>query len=619
MSQDNSRTSQEAESQTTESGVPSSDFQSADDNTEQTLENTHTGTEPDKDGAPVAPSAQTPETTDAAGHTFGGWGRAGGLVLLCLLLAQGWSSFLGWNLFCPAEVQQVLRYKLSLAQGLLLAPAANGDYAQWPGFYWLLRGLDWCLAQMAPQLAAQLLFPLAGFMGALLALLAVLLLGRAADLGREGTLAGGFVLFCAPLFVPVSSFTGPQGLALALTLFSLACLCRGWRQEHAFLLLPLGFVCAALAGLTGGPFHLLLPLLASLVFIFWRCTLRRGRGLDGLLGFVCMLLLVGGWLGALILWKPAASYLQSLGQTLVLWPLPALWWKPLALAALGLLPWLAMVCCVSWWRVVRRAPWDLAASRKDRAGVAFLWISLVLACGLSLFAMSHLSAALCIVGIAAPLLGKALLRLSPLGNRMFHGIAALSLLCAGGMLCALYVAPGRELLASLLPLSLTDAQQTVLSDLTGLPLLAGLCVLAALVALRMAWVRPRIGTALFIYACLVVLLTQPAALLLAPQLAHVPNARLLHLEEIQVPVPSQPSDVVAPAPAASDTVMQDAGTGSDGQGAAAQEATSAPVQSTSDVSVPQASAPAAPATSDASDSELPSGSTGERNSAVKQQ
>ena len=618
MIQDNSRTSQEAESQTTDCGVPATDLQAAEGNSKQLLENAHAGTEPDKDGAPVAPSTQTPETPCDAGQAFGGWGRAGGLVLLCLLLAQGWSSFLGWNVYCPNEVQQILQYKASLAQGLLLAPVANGDYAQWPGFYWFLRGLDWCLAQVAPQQASRVLFPLAAFLGALLALLAVLLLGRAARLGREGILAGGFVLFCAPLFVPVSSFTEPYGLALALTLFSLACLCRGWCQEHAFLLLPLGFVCAALAGLTGGPFHLLLPLLASLVFIFWRCTLRRGRCLDGLLGFVCMLLLVGGWLVALILWKPAASYLQSLGHALVLWPLPVLWWKPLALAALGLLPWLALVCCVSWWRVVRRAPWDLAASRKDRAGVAFLWISLALAGGLSLFAVNPLNAALCIAGLAAPLLGKALLRLSPLGNRMLHGIAALCLLCVGGLLCALYVAPGRELLASLLPLSLlTDAQQAALSDLTGLPLLAGFCVLAALVALRMAWVRPRMGTALLIYACLVVLLTQPAAMLLAPQLARVPDARLLHLEEIQMPVPPQPSDVVTPAPAVPDTVVPDAGKGSGAQGADVQDTTPAPAQLTPDL--PQAFAPSTPATSDVPGSELPSGPVGEGDSAVMQQ
>ncbi|MBE6441937.1 MAG: hypothetical protein E7022_06335 [Desulfovibrio desulfuricans] len=504
---------------------------------------------------PAAPDATAPQAAPAPGadadapcSMFNAACRVGPLALLLLLAAQAWSSFLGGNLYCPAEAQSVLLYRESAAQGLWLAPAAGTDFAQWPGFFWLLRGLDWCFAHLAPQLG-HLLFPLASVLGALLALLAVWTLGRAAGLGRGAALVGGLVLFCAPVFAPISSFTGPQALALALTLLSLACLCPGWRRERAFLLLPLGFLFAGLAGLTGGPVHLLLPLLTSLLFILWRCTLRRARGLDGLLGFVLLLLLLGGWLGCLILWQPAEGYLRQLGRSLAVWPVPAQWWKAPVMAGLGLLPWLAVPVCVSWLRVLRCAPGDLAASRREHAGAAFLWIALASACGLSLFADSPLAAALCIAGLAAPLLGKALLRLPPLGARLFHCIAALCLLCAGALLTALYFEAGRNALRAVAQLPLTDAQQAALSDLTGLPVLGGLCIVAALAAARMGLARARscMGNALLAYAGLAVLLAQPAALLLAPQLAGVPEAQVRHMEDIVALAPSAPNSTPQPA------------------------------------------------------------------------
>lgn len=113
--------------------------------------------------------------------------------------------------------------------------------------------------------------------GCLLSLVAVWVLGRVAGLDRKAALAGGMLLLCAPIFAPLSTFVGPEALATALTLLSLACLCHGWQKPGTTLTVPLGFVLAALAGLTGGLFYVLLPVLTSLVFLFWRCRFRRAQ------------------------------------------------------------------------------------------------------------------------------------------------------------------------------------------------------------------------------------------------------------------------------------------------------------------------------------------------------
>lgn len=83
------------------------------------------------------------------------------------------------------------------------------------------------------------------------------------------------------------------------------------------------------------------------------------------------------------------------------------------ICGLGMLPWLAVIFGVSWARVLRTAPADLAASRKEKAGMAFLWIALVIACLLCIPAADMVGAAVCAGCLAALLLCKALLRLSP--------------------------------------------------------------------------------------------------------------------------------------------------------------------------------------------------------------
>lgn len=499
----------------------------------------------EKQAAPVPPAGQ-------AEKFFQALCCLGPLVLLTVLAAQAWPDFWqSWRgdaLYCPAEVRNIQLFLHAQQDGQWLAPGAGlatesaaGLAAQWPGFTWFL-------ASLAALLPPALLFPLSGALAAALALLGVWGLSRAAGFGSKAALAAGLILLCMPIFAPLAHFTGPAALAAALLLFSLICFCRGWQAQRAWFYLPAGFVLAGLAGLTGGLFHLLLPLLASALFLLWRATFRRAQALDALTGFVLLLLLLALWLGGIILWTNAEGYMQGLFATVRQWhgPVTARWWLPLAVAGLGLVPWIGMVVCVSWQRVLRSAWSDLKASRAERAGSAFVWISMVLACLLSLFMpMAQLqSVAVCLACLAAPLLGKALLRLPHLGSRLFYLIAALCLLHAGMALVAASFGFSLDWMARFFSWPLSPEQREMILGLKALPVLGTLCLLAAVAMTRFIR-RDHPGGALLFCTLVAVILTQPAALMLVPELAALPEAHLSRLQDIQMP--TMPENAVTPA------------------------------------------------------------------------
>ena len=496
------------------------------------------------------PAAQTaqPDAPGFADNLFDAASIAGPLALLLIMLAQAWPALLGHSLYCPREAASITAFAQTAQTGMWLAPAGDG-LAQWPAFFWFLRGIDALLLKAAPQYA-HLLFPLAAMAGCLLSLAAVWGLGRVAGLDRRAALAGGMLLLCAPIFAPLSTFVGPEALAAALTLFSLACLCHGWQKPDTSITVPLGFILAALAGLTGGLYHLLLPVLASLGFLFWRCGFRRAQKTDGLLGFALLLVLLGCWLAVVILWQQPQGYLKNLGEHLVTWPVTkATWWKPLAVAALGLLPWLAVICGVSWARVLRTAPADIASSRKEKAGMAFLWIALAAACLLAIPAADMVGAAICTACIAALLLGKALLRLAPAGAKLFYIIAALCLLHAGMALVAAGFGFSLDWLGRFFHFSLSESQRAAVLGLKALPVLGGLAIVAAVLLARLVRRGAHGGTsgALLLCAAIAVVLAQPASLMLMPQLEKTPEAQVKSLSAILAPAPATPAAPVAPA------------------------------------------------------------------------
>jgi len=511
-------------------------------------------------GATQSAPATPPPAPGFADSLFDAASVVGPLALLLIMLAQAWPALLGHSLYCPREAAGIMAFTQTAQSGMWLAPAGDG-LSQWPVFFWFLRGIEALLAKAAPQFA-HLLFPLAAMAGCLLSLIALWVVGRVAGLDRRVALAGGMMLLCAPIFAPLSTFTGPETLAAALTLFSLACLCHGWQQQRTTLTVPLGFILAALAGLTGGLFHLLLPVLASLVFLFWRGDFRRAQKADGLLGFALLLIMVGCWLAVVMLWHQPQGYLKNLGENLVTWPITrSNWWKPLAIAALGLLPWLAVVCGVSWARVLRTAPADMAASRKEKAGMAFLWIALALACLLCIPAADMAGATVCAASLATLLLGKALLRLSPAGAKLFYIIAALCLLLASLALVAAGFGFSLDWLGKFLHLTLSEGQRTAVLGLKALPVF-GLIGIAAVVLLARMVRRGAHGGAsgsLVLGVVIAVVLAQPASLMLMPQLEKTPEAQVRSLSAILAPAPAAPAapaipEAVVPAPAAAPEV-----------------------------------------------------------------
>lgn len=501
----------------------------------------HVPSRAEKQAAPVPPAGR-------AEKFFQTLCCLGPLVLLAVLAAQAWPDFWqGWRgdaLYCPAEARNIQIFLHAQQDGQWLAPGAGltaGLAAQWPGFTWFL-------ASLAALLPPALLFPLSGALAAALALLGVWGLSRAAGFGSKAALAAGLILLCMPIFAPLAHFTGPAALAAALLLFSLICFCRGWQAQRAWFYLPAGFVLAGLAGLTGGLFHLLLPLLAGAVFLLWRATFRRAQALDALTGFVLLLLLLALWLGGIILWTNAEGYMQGLFATVAQWhgPVTARWWLPLAVAGLGLVPWIGMAVCVSWQRVLRSAWSDLKASRAERAGSAFVWISVMLACLLSLFMpMAQIqSVAVCLACLTAPLLGKALLRLPHLGSRLFYLIAALCLLHAGMALVAAGFGFSLDWMARFFSWPLSPEQREMILSLRALPVLGALCLLAAVAMTRFIR-RDHPGGALLFCTLVAVILTQPAALMLAPELAALPEAHLSRLQDIRMP--TTPENAATPA------------------------------------------------------------------------
>lgn len=488
---------------------------------------------PDDEDIPVlevAPATGRSRPAGRAQRLFQRLAVVGPLALLVLLAVQVWPIFLTGGRFCPAEWPTVLTALTSLHDGQWLCPSGPQG-AQLPLLFWLMGGLHRLL--LTAGLPDLLLFPAASALCGALALLGTWALSRATGNDRESALAAGLMLLSSLLFPFFAHFMGPQPLATALTLFSLACLCRGWQAATSPLLLPLGFVLAGLAGLAGGLAYVALPPLTSLVWLLWRLRFGRAQRLDAVLGFLFMLLVIAVWLLALIILVEADTYLQSVVRQFWHWPFPlsGKWWLPLAAGVLGMAPWLALIPFVSWGRVLRQAPHALAASRHTACGTSFLWIALVLSAILSLLApgLSGSGPLLCLLAI---LLGRALLRLSDLGSRIFYLVVALLFLHAGMALTACGFGATLDWLVNFTSLKLTPEQQALVLQLSGLPVLGILGILCAVTVTRLvrrAWP----GGALLVCALLACVLAQPAHLLLTPQLGAQASVPLPSAEELQ--------------------------------------------------------------------------------------
>lgn len=508
--------------------------------------------------APAAPAAAPVAVLEAgpAQKAFAVLAKMGPLALLLLLVCQLWPTFLTGGLYCPPEMKLMDTVREALANGQWFAPLHNGD-AQLPVFVWMLAALD-LVARMVPQLSA-FVWPAGAALGGLACLWGTWALSRAAGFGPQAALASGLILLSSLLFPQLAHFMGPQGLATGLCLLSMAFFCMGWKKEHAWISLPLAFLTSGLAALTGGLLFLILPLLTSLVHLFWTWRIRRAQRLDALAGFLLLLLLGTLWAAAIIFWVQAEGYAQAVsGKFISLpWPLPAFWWLAPALAVLGLLPWLFVVTGVNWGRVFATSWKTLRASRKENSGSSFLWIALVFSLPLSLLGsgLAGATPALCLLAI---LLGRALVRMGSLGSKFFYLVIALLFLHAGMLLAALHFPVALEWLRTSTSLAIPQQYEALLTSLDALPVLGGLCIVFAVLLTRFtrrAWP----GGSLLVCTLFAILLAQPAHLWLAPQLAEHAELKLAAAQPLNAAAPAAPAAVEeSTAPAAPEAAAETA-------------------------------------------------------------
>lgn len=540
--------------------------------------------------APAAPAAAPVAVLEAgpAQKAFAVLTKMGPLALLLLLLCQLWPTFLTGGLYCPPEMKLMDTVREALANGQWFAPLHNGD-AQLPVFVWMLAALD-LVARMVPQLSA-FVWPAGAALGGLACLWGTWALSRAAGFGPQAALASGLILLSSLLFPQLAHFMGPQGLATGLCLLSMAFFCMGWKKEHAWISLPLAFLTSGLAALTGGLVFLILPLLTSLVHLFWTWRIRRAQRLDALAGFLLLLLLGALWAAAIIFWVQAEGYAQAVSSKFISlpWPLPAFWWLAPALAVLGLLPWLFVVTGVNWGRVFATSWKTLRASRKENSGSSFLWIALVFSLPLSLLGsgLAGATPALCLLAI---LLGRALVRMGSLGSKFFYLVIALLFLHAGMLLAALHFPVALEWLRTSTSLAIPQQYEALLTSLDALPVLGGLCIVFAVLLARFtrrAWP----GGSLLVCTLFAILLAQPAHLWLAPQLAEHAELKLAAAQPLNATAPAAPAAVEeGTAPGAPEAAAETAAPEAPAADAAAPETAPAPEAAPA----AEATAPAAP-------------------------
>lgn len=543
--------------------------------------------------APAAPAAAPVAVLEAgpAQKAFAVLAKMGPLALLLLLACQLWPTFLTGGLYCPPEMKLMDTVREALASGQWFAPLHNGD-AQLPVFVWMLAALD-LVARMVPQLSA-FVWPAGAALGGLACLWGTWALSRAAGFGPQAALASGLILLSSLLFPQLAHFMGPQGLATGLCLLSMAFFCMGWKKEHAWISLPLAFLTSGLAALTGGLVFLILPLLTSLVHLFWTWRIRRAQRLDALAGFLLLLLLGTLWAAAIIFWVQAEGYAQAVSGKFI--SLPSFWWLAPALAVLGLLPWLFVVTGVNWGRVFATSWKTLRASRKENSGSSFLWIALFFSLPLSLLGsgLAGATPALCLLAI---LLGRALVRMGSLGSKFFYLVIALLFLHAGMLLAALHFPVALEWLRTSTSLAIPQQYEALLTSLDALPVLGGLCIVFAVLLARFtrrAWP----GGSLLVCTLFAILLAQPAHLWLAPQLAGHAELKLAAAQPLNAAAPAAPAAVEeSAAPAAPEAAAETAAPETPAADAAAAEAApapeaAAPAEAAQAPETPEATAPA---------------------------
>lgn len=485
---------------------------------------------------------------------FNAFAKMGPIAILIFLGCMAWPIFFPFaNLnYCPAEMKPITAFLHMLATGNWFDPTglSQGTWsaAQWPLFTWCIAFLG-----LIPWFgSSELLLPAIAFGCTFAALFAVWSLTIGTGFGGKSAMAAVIILLCAPIFAPMPHFIGPASLSAALMVFAILFFYRGWTGRAGWIELPLAFIFTAFAGLAGGILPFATPLIASICFLIWRGTFSRIYKLDAIFGFLLMACIIGVWYGLVKAYGQEA-YLQNLFDNAFQFamPIPLNWFLAIAAGIIGLMPWLLIIFGVSWTRVIAKSAQTLSASRHSN-GSAMIWISLVISIVLSIFIPWFHSCAIIIACLMAVILGKAFMRMPNWGNCFFFLLASICLIIAGGIIIMASFPTSQNFLFKLLPeLPVPDIGAKLL-QLPTLPFMGGILLVGGLIALFFVK-RCRGAGGLFYAMLLVIILCQPARLLLVPELAKMSGSPLVPYNTIKTQVlnvmmPTPVPDVIVEQP-----------------------------------------------------------------------
>ncbi len=490
---------------------------------------------PEKEPAGKAPAPEE-EPADTAPHNavFRRLSAIAPLPLLVLLALLCWAPVLTGDLACPGEAANLKA--LTAMKGLDFLPHA-GTSVLLPGYAWFA----WGFSQLVP-LGDPFGTTMLSFLGGLIGLMGVCILAGSLRLGRSAVFGAGLVLLSLPLFAGSANFVGPVPSACGLACLALACLAPGWTSSFDLPRMILGNVFAAAAALSGGLYFGLVPLATSLVFGLWRGGIQRMRNTDAVAGFACFVILIAAWMAVIILFGDGGVTTAMLLKVLGASPSAEAFGCKVSTLAAASLPFLLVVICVNWPRVLRESVRTLKASREENAN-ACLWIGLVFAIVLLPFSAGTADCllAVCLLAIVT---ARALLRLGKKGVRLFFLLLCLVLvLCTVAGFCATLPFV-RDLVLPALGVTLPKTAMDVLTGLAGMNMAAAIALpllplIAAAAILHVAWRSRTAAAPLLCTALAVAVMAQPLALVLPSTLAAIPACQLKATAGLVPPVPAQ--------------------------------------------------------------------------------
>ncbi|MBR5883316.1 MAG: hypothetical protein IKY97_07595 [Mailhella sp.] len=490
-----------------------------------------------------------------------------GLPML-LIFAAAMSFLEVWqvrDLWCSDEVR-LADTLMSVKNGDWLVLTMNGlPHPDTPPLYfWFMDALT-----RIPGLPVSM--PMALFLAAAashaLFIGSIWALARGTGFDRRVAFAAGLVALSCVYISGVATCPGVDLLFSALVTLGMTCLYRGWIKSFAPFWLASGWLILAAATMTKSPLGIAFAIVASVLFLFWRCTPGRLNSRDGLPGFFLMLLVLAGWMGMLYL-DGHTGYIRSMVEGQLYGRILGgdqwqLWWYYLAALPIIWIPWVLLPLFVNWLRALRGIP-AAVRTRKTDGGSSWLWIWLVT--GVAMLSCVQAKNAVYALPLLAPLAvltARSLLNLTAGRSRCFFGLSAAILAVAGLALVIIDVYPfvreyvPAEWLAGI-ESAIPSAMLPLANALEGTMYMGAVLIVTAVILLSLTRLALP-GGALLVTALGMMLMFQPYHWFVAPSMADYFNAsaQTAVKAELAAPaveaVPASPEAAVPaePAPAES--------------------------------------------------------------------